>query len=168
MPYRVAFWTTRMSKNKTPMTIGIFNEHAFLEKAIGTYACAHRGAHARVMWNGVQTEKPKLNAQVIRFSHQSSFCLSVLSFQKVGLGKKLVVGSNTSQGGVESTYTIILADMEASMLLPCIQLMVITRKVKPCSNTAAVIFMVVQRVILCVKKESLSFVNRNSRGGWLI
>ena len=67
LPYRVGFWTTRMSKKKTPMTIGIFNEHAFLitdlEKAIGTYACAHRGAHARVMWKGVQTEKPKLNAQ---------------------------------------------------------------------------------------------------------
>jgi len=159
-----------MSKKKTPMTIGNFNEHAFLitdlEKAIGTYACAHRGTHARVMWNGVQTEKPNLKAQVIRFLHQG-FCLSVLSFRKVGLGKKLV-GSNTSQGGVESTYTFTLADMEASMLLPCIQLMFITRKVKPCSNTTAVIFMVVQHVILCVKKESLSFVNRNNRGGWLI
>lgn len=149
------------------MTIGIFNEHAFLEKAIGTYACAHRGTHARVMWNGVQTEKPNLKAQAIRFLHQG-FCLSVLSFQKVGLGKKLVVGSNTSQGGVESTYTIILADMVPSMLLPCIQLMFITRKVKPCFNTAAVIFMVVQHVILCVKKESLSSVNKNNRGGWLI
>jgi len=99
----------------------------------------------------VQTVKPKLNAQAIGFSHRS-LCLSVLSFLEAGLGSKLV-GSNTSQGSVESTHTLTLAVMEVSVSLPSIWLMGITAKVKPYSNTAAVITMGAQHVTLCVKKR---------------